>query len=298
VARRRLRQRLKLILSRKGLDTSSGGVPSPIFPDGTMMSLPIPDKKSAIAYEEIVGNRNASVGELVQCLAKIPRTHRAHLDPDLWPHSIERSPGWHPLFGQVDAAESHLQNQGVGTGDVFLFFGLFREVERSVDGWSYVRGTRPKHVVFGWLQIGRRVAVSNWPADARWALYHPHFRREPHPTNVVYVAADRLAVPGFEPRTTPGAGLFPRFTRQLQLTETACSRPCRWVLPKWFHPTGRASVLSYHRDLTRWQASDAGAMLDSVSRSQEFVLDCADYPEAINWIREILMLTSYEHLAE
>ena len=32
----------KLIISRKGFDSGSGGCPSPIFPDGTMFSLPIP----------------------------------------------------------------------------------------------------------------------------------------------------------------------------------------------------------------------------------------------------------------
>ena len=32
----------KLILSRKGFDSGSGGCPSPIFPDGTVFSLPIP----------------------------------------------------------------------------------------------------------------------------------------------------------------------------------------------------------------------------------------------------------------
>jgi hypothetical protein len=32
----------KVILSRKGFDSSCGGYPSPILPDGTMISLPIP----------------------------------------------------------------------------------------------------------------------------------------------------------------------------------------------------------------------------------------------------------------
>ncbi len=35
---------VKLILSRKGFDSSSGGVPSPIFSDGRMLSLPIPEQ--------------------------------------------------------------------------------------------------------------------------------------------------------------------------------------------------------------------------------------------------------------
>ena len=55
-----------------------------------------------------------------------------------------REPGWRPLFGQEGAAETHLANQGVGTGDVFLFFGLFRPVEKAGDGWRYVRGSRPR----------------------------------------------------------------------------------------------------------------------------------------------------------
>src|ERR1035438_5789487 len=189
---------MKLILSRKGFDSSAGGRPSPIFPDGTMLSLPIPDKASPICYRDIAGNACASVGELVQDLARIPPTHRAHLDPDLSAHSSAGRPSWRPLFGQEGDAESHLENQGVGPGDIFLFFGLFREVERSVDGWRYVRGSRPMHVIFGWLQVAERVAVSNWPTDAAWALYHPHFRREPHPKNVVYVGAERFTLPGLE----------------------------------------------------------------------------------------------------
>ena len=33
---------MKVILSRKGFDSSNGGCPSPILPDGTLLSLPIP----------------------------------------------------------------------------------------------------------------------------------------------------------------------------------------------------------------------------------------------------------------
>ena len=34
---------MKIILSRKGFGASYGGKLSPIFPDGTLYSLPIPD---------------------------------------------------------------------------------------------------------------------------------------------------------------------------------------------------------------------------------------------------------------
>ena len=282
---------MKLIFSRKGFDSSSGGRPSPIFPDGTMVSIPIPDQASTIAYQDIAGNQHASVGELVEDLASIPPTYGAHLDPDLSAHSVPREPGWRPLFGQVGAAERHLENNGVGAGDVFLFFGLFRRVEQSASRWRHVRGCRPVHVIFGWLQIAQRVAVSQWSSDERWALYHPHFRREPHPTNVVYVAAERLVLPGMKPSTIPGAGLFPGFTPKLQLTEPQCSRLSLWLLPEWFHPKRRASTLTYHGDPANWQMSKAGVLLSSVSRGQEFVLNCDHYPEGITWLHELLLLT-------
>lgn len=38
---------MKIILSRKRFDSGSGGYATPIFPDGTMLSLPIPVEKDS-----------------------------------------------------------------------------------------------------------------------------------------------------------------------------------------------------------------------------------------------------------
>ena len=46
---------MKIILSRKGFDTTSGGCPSPILPDGTLLSLPIPDEED-IKYSDLQYN--------------------------------------------------------------------------------------------------------------------------------------------------------------------------------------------------------------------------------------------------
>ena len=51
---------MKVILSRKGFDSANGGIASPIFEDGTMLSFPIPSKdhdKDKIAYEELTCNK-------------------------------------------------------------------------------------------------------------------------------------------------------------------------------------------------------------------------------------------------
>jgi hypothetical protein len=61
------KEEMRIIFSRKGFDSSSGGVPSPIFPDGRMLSLPIPDRLSRIAYADISGNNWATSGR--SCIA-------------------------------------------------------------------------------------------------------------------------------------------------------------------------------------------------------------------------------------
>lgn len=44
---------MKIVLSRKGFDSSSGEVPSPILPDGTLLPQPIPDRRSVLSYDEV-----------------------------------------------------------------------------------------------------------------------------------------------------------------------------------------------------------------------------------------------------
>ena len=106
---------VRIVLSRKGFDTGSGGAPSPII-DGRPISLPIPTHhRSATTYD------NLGLGDLVERVtrSKIGRTHLCHHDPMFTSGQC--------LFGQCGAAQSHLRNQGVGIGDVFLFFGLFTD---------------------------------------------------------------------------------------------------------------------------------------------------------------------------
>ena len=48
--RQKEQRRMRLILSRKGFDSANGGCPSPIFPDGSMLSLPIPSRSAPHRY--------------------------------------------------------------------------------------------------------------------------------------------------------------------------------------------------------------------------------------------------------
>jgi hypothetical protein len=100
---------MKLILSRKGFDSSFGGCASPIFEDDTFVSLPIPEKSSRMRYSDIGGKQR--IGSIVEDLTSrsnkaLKASDHSHLDPDLSFDSLQRKPGWRPLFGQAESAQN------------------------------------------------------------------------------------------------------------------------------------------------------------------------------------------------
>jgi hypothetical protein len=277
---------VKVILSRKGFDTASGGCPSPIFPDGTMMALPIPDENSTVRYRDLTWNgRNLAALVSRMSAGKIPADHGAHLDPDIRTDALPRAPGWRPIFGQHGAARGHIQKQGVGEGDIFLFFGLFRDV-REDD--TFVPASRGRHIIWGWMQVGEILPVDQNRDRLAWASYHPHLTRGESRTNAVYIGADHLRLPGLAHASLPGAGIFPRFAPAFQLTAEGAAGSSTWRLPAWFHPKGRRSALSYHGDPQRWTREGETVLLRAVGRGQEFVIDGTDYPEVVPWIAQLL----------
>lgn len=279
---------MKLILSRKGFDSAAGGVASPILPDGSMISLPIPAKSSSIRYEDIT-IRGHSLGSLVSRLTrgKLKPHFSAHHDPDLEASAYRRERGWLPLFGQADQSQKVLEREGIGPGDLFLFFGWFRRAEVFDDQARFVKGAPDQHVIWGWMQIDHvwPVATDTIPS---WARYHPHVIGGEHlKHNTLYVARHKLAIPGLD-IDLPGAGIFDTHDERLVLTSKGASRSI-WDLPAWFEPREGRPALGYHEDPRRWTRSSDRVRLRSVARGQEFVLDTTKYPESVSWLRTILM---------
>jgi len=279
---------VKLILSRKGFDSSYGGGASPILPDGALLSLPIPDAHGTVTYGELAWGEVA-LGPLVAALTRgrIQPHHRAHLDPDLYRAIMPRAKGWRPLFGQDGAAQSHLANQGVGVGDLFLFFGWFRAVGIVDGAYRYSQQAPDQQVIYGWLQVGSILQGAQLPQLApAWAAHHPHCVGGRGARNTLYIAADQLTLAGAA-TGLPGAGLVPTYHSRYCLTAPGALRTL-WQLPRWFYPHPERPPLTYHRDLTRWSLTDEFAYLRSATRGQEFVLDTTYYPEALGWVRGLL----------
>ncbi len=275
---------MRLILSRKGFDSSSGGCPNPIYPDGSMIALPIPDKRSPIRYRDLTW-RGRNLGDIVVKLThgRQRGDYRAHLDPDLRQDMRPRDPGWRPTLGQHGTAQGHLKNQGVGVGDLFLFWGAFRAVDREL---RWLRP--PEHHIWGWLQVGALASVDEVVRRGgepwRWARAHPHWAFPPDPTNTLYVAAERLSLPSV---VSPGFGVFDFVDRTRRLTRQEANGPSEWSLPGGFLPRGRPA-LTYHDSPSRWSRHGDRARLLAVARGQEFVLDLDLYPELIDWLVKVI----------
>ncbi len=282
---------MKIVLSRKGFDSQYGGVPSPIFPDGTALSFPIPARHAPTEFRNLRWG-NGSLGPIVEHLTKgrVREVDRCHLDPDLRIDALPRPPGWRPAFGQVGIAQSHLAREGVGAGDLFLFFGWFRPAESVGAGeWRYVQHAPSVHRLFGWLQVSDVVTVGNDIQSARaaypWLSAHPHLNgRSWPPNNAIYIATRTLTIAGPEIRVS-GGGLFQHADDRLTLTAPGAAKRSQWRLPVWFWSTDAPPSLSYHRKERRWRRQGPWVYLDTVGRGQEFVFDTDGVPEAVAWLR-------------
>lgn len=190
---------MKVILSRKGFDSANGGMPSPIMPDGTLLSMPIPSG-DGVGYDALQ-YQGASYAHILRQLAPRKTFGGCHVDPDLGGQSrVTPIPGWAPAFGQIGSAQGLLRRAGVAPGDIFLFFGWFRRVEQHDGGYRFVprnQGDFYDHadlqVIYGYLQIGDILRCRERIAAYPW---HPHAAdsRIRVPSNTLYTPAETLSL--------------------------------------------------------------------------------------------------------
>ena len=271
---------MRVIFSRKGFDSASAGCASPLISDRPV-SLPIPTRQPTCMTFGMLGG---GLGELACDLrgSLITASTPCHLDPDIDPSVLPRRHGWRGAFGQVGAAQSHLRNQGIQAGDLFLFWGLFRPVSRMSAGtWAF--DGPAQHRIFGWLQVGEVISVGSVPVYTLrrypWLADHPHVRSGWPASNTVYVANESLEI-GDRQLPRPGAGVFARGAR---LTQSGSTQPSRWSVPTWLDPTKGGVGLTYN-PLPRWNGHGG---LQAAARGQEFVANIENRGDAIEWLTKL-----------
>jgi len=269
-----------LSLSKKGFDTVNGGGPSPILSDGRMLTMPIPEPRIGVHAAEY-GNIQFENYTYQQILRNLGHVYvplgndAAHLDPDLIAGTLSRAPGWRGLFGQVDQAQGHLANQGVGTGSLFLFWGWFE----NVDGNGLIPNSRAFSAIFGYLEVDFVINVGIDPIPP-YAGGHPHFANGyPFQNNCVYVARQNLS---WNPQKS-GWGVF-NYHPRLRLSIEGENRS-NWKLPGCFHHSTGCN-LSYNTDEARWGEPGLETTLKIPAKGQEFV--CHASPEIEKWAHNLI----------
>jgi hypothetical protein len=282
---------MQVIFSRKGFDSQYGKMASPILPDGRLLSLPIPSRNDSATLADL-NYFDIDTPQLIADLSGGAHSAatRIHLDPDLDRARLSRLPGWRPALGQTGAAQGHLRKRGVAAGDLFLFFGWFRQTELFAGRWRYVPSAPDLHVIYGWLEVEEMLPIvtERDAALARhpWIADHPHVASPEwydDKRNTLYIAPPRSSLVAGE---TPGGGRFPSMLPALQLTRSGRSRSV-WSLPSWFAPQGRAP-LSYHPKAESWTDAGESVTLLSAAKGQEFVIDGNLYPQLESWAGNLI----------
>lgn len=200
---------MNVIFSRKGFDSSVGGFPSPIFPDGTMVSIPIPSLKSTITYKDFTPwyvKLNHDIHKVLNDITKerikfqggrkkVPCDYfsnkcKAHFDPMIIKHRGKEF----IAFGQQGRAAAHLKKQLVEEGDIFLFFGWFKRIENIGDTWIYSTSSLDLHIIWAYMKIERIIDLSEINKqevlkDFPFLSSHPHWVFEFSKPNIIFLSS-------------------------------------------------------------------------------------------------------------
>jgi len=259
----------KIILSRKGYDDQYGGKPSPILPNGIMLSFPIPlsdTKEEGLQSDELIFNGKTLTTYFAE-LGHKTTVHKHHVDPDIYGFSGKQPMG---TFGQAGAALGHLDNQSIDEGDIFLFFGTFCKTI-YIEGKLQYEKMHPVHALFGYLIVDRRVNMDQIDTEPElfWLKAHPHYLNrhlgDYAKANAIYIGSDY--------------GYF-RFSNRLQLTKIGYQKSY-WELPVAF-----ANIkMTYHEKVEKQLLAESVAFT-SVAKGQEFVFELT--AEIEPWLRDVL----------
>ena len=280
---------MKVILSRKGFDSGIGGYASPILPDGTVLSLPIPEEGSDICYSNLKTQDGKSYMDIMKSIKStvkygeklwkdLKEDCACHLDPDLRKGMIKRQDNWRPMFGQASGAQTHLENNRVDKDDLFLFFGWFRNTIIKNDEIKFdPKDKNGRHILYGYMQIGEKITVNKSNNIRKWMEYHPHIagNHDRNSNNTIYIERESLSWNS----NIAGAGVF-NYNDSLVLTKEGETRS-QWQLPSIF----KNVKITFHNSES-WKNKNGIEYFQSVGRGQEFVIE--KNTEIEEWVKGII----------
>ena len=267
----------RLVLSRKGFDSSSGKSASPIFNDGRIFSLPIPEPHppSPKKYYELQFNGISGVDALKECPSKsVLADDYCHYDP-----ALNKNEG---IFGQHHNAQRELINNGVDVGDLFLFFGFYRNFS--------LNRKKELHHLFGWLQIDKIITGDGAIRDYLEInnIQHPHGYGDLNTyekNNTIYIGKRNLTIKNTQ-IPNKGYGLFKKTHTDLILTREGETK-ARWQLPIKYFSKSKKDIFLNRLNKKGW-LNEEKYFVNNFGRGQEYILDAEKYPRIIDWAHYLI----------
>ncbi|MFF2445532.1 hypothetical protein ACFVSW_00415 [Neobacillus sp. NPDC058068] len=293
---------MKLVLSRKGFDSGSGGCFSPYnYDTGKYIWFPIPEKVNSysnhirytdilVKNEYICSLKGCNLSEVYNNLKGTDRVKLreneyasinddelfAHFDPMLGiPPWIEDNENCKigKGFGQFNAAP-HLGKHDVNEGSIFLFFGGFQSTSnKKISG----------HYIYGWLKVKKRIETFK---ECKEILKEYNLHHHPHITEAAFARNQKnfIFVPDqwlFEDLKIPGCGYFTTLNNHLLLSNSKESNIATWKLPNLFYK----NLTQVHQKT--WQNTLDGFCTVKTGIGQEFVTQLSEKGE--EWLRELFL---------
>jgi len=316
----------KVVLSRKGFDSTAGGDYSPFDPEtGKYVVLPIPvgDKELNICYRLKYGDiriksdclpdySETNLKSLMKAMGKKAtiktkgekkESEYAHFDPWLGHCPWLAEDSNHPIgaFGQIGVAQQHLDKQGVGEGSLFLFFTRFKPIKPIGQNSenSIVSDISRKHpdeelyFIYGWLKVKKVIRQYGDIHDPLLSLLSQH----PHATQAYFDEEDPTVRKKnntiyiadellFPDDTIPGCGYFPKLKKDLLLTASDQGQE-KWIPSRWKLPAFFDKTRPSFLRKGEWSKNEDGSCLVKIpKRWQEAVFDESE--EFCQWFCTLL----------
>lgn len=277
---------MRVILSRKGFEPAKGGIPSPIMPDGTLLLLPKPDEDGIDSYYDF-SYEDMTYYDIVCSLSeelKEPlKNYRCHSECYIPPEHHIHPSSWFPAYLRYGAMQTHLSHQRISVGDIFLFYGWFRQTAYdSNHKLHFVPDAPEQTIIFSYFQIGAIIKdLSFLSRQFKWSFpIRTNTERNQHYT--IYLPTKKLSYNNQQ----PGFGNL-SYSKKLVLTKPGYKYNY-WHLPDFLSVPD--VTISYHNNRNNGFLSGKDYFKTS-GISEEFVIH-GTY-DLKNWVYSMINTMEY-----
>lgn len=299
---------MKVVLSKKGVDSSNCSNPVKAKSGEELLFVPIPSLKEKVGYEDIKYSKDKTMFDKakeniknckflmkvpIECLNKELKVG-CHLDPQL--KNYYGNDNFLASFGQVEKAQKYLENNEIGVGDLFLFYGWFYDEKAHKD----------KHIIWGYMQVGdvltfnedgtvnsckqerdKKLTREDVEKEYQFLKNQPHWENtENYPfkrNNTIYIAKKYFN--DDEKSNIKGYGVF-KYNEKLALTDSNADRKSDWCVPN----LANVKIMkSSGKENDHYSFDSDGRINIAKGYGQEFVLvERSD--EVLSWAKWLLEL--------